>query len=229
VSIEPFGDGALLVTLGDHIDLVLNRRVHRLAQLVMADAEESHSSGRPAWGTPVPAYASLLVPYDVETLDVEEAKRRLAEIAAHLTEERASDREAAAVEEPPIEIPVRYGGADGPDLEWVAAERGLTRADVVRLHTGTVYTAFMLGFVPGFAYLGTLPPALVTPRHSSPRVRVPAGSVGIAGEQTAIYPSATPGGWQLIGRTEVRVWDVNRDRPALLGPGARVRFVPIDR
>ena len=229
VSIVPFGDGALLVTLGDRIDLALNRRVHRLARVVSEEAEASRSSGRPMWGTPVPAYASLLVPYDPEDVGADEAGERLAAIVERLEEIPASTLDAPRTEDPPIEIPVRYGGGDGPDLEVVARERDLAPTDVVRLHAATTYTVFMLGFVPGFAYLGTLPAELVMPRRSSPRVRVLAGSVGIAGEQTAIYPSETPGGWQLIGRTDLKVWDIERDPPALLAPGTRVRFVPIDR
>ena len=126
-------------------------------------------------------------------------------------------------------IAVRYGGADGPDLDEVAALHGLRPSDVVDLHAGATYRVFFLGFAPGFAYLGPLPAELVTPRRATPRERVPAGSVAIAGEQTGVYPFETPGGWQLIGRTEERLWDLDPDRrsPALLQPGDSVRFRPL--
>ena len=126
-----------------------------------------------------------------------------------------------------VEVPVRYGGADGPDLEDVARLHGLRPSDVVELHASVEYEAFFLGFAPGFAYLGPLPASLVTPRLDVPRPRVPAGSVAIAGAQSAIYPTDTPGGWRLIGRTDLRPWDVTRDPPALILPGDRVRFVPV--
>jgi KipI family sensor histidine kinase inhibitor len=126
-----------------------------------------------------------------------------------------------------VEIPVRYGGADGPDLDAVAELHGLRPGDVVDLHASVAYDVRFLGFAPGFAYLGGLPPALVTPRRASPRERVPAGSVAIAGDQTAVYPLAMPGGWRLIGRTDTVLFDPRRPEPALLRPGARVRFVPV--
>ena len=135
--------------------------------------------------------------------------------------------DAGRVEGRLVEVPVRYGGADGPDLEDVARLHGLRPSDVVELHASVEYEAFFLGFAPGFAYLGPLPASLVTPRLDVPRPRVPAGSVAIAGAQSAIYPTDTPGGWRLIGRTDLRPWDVARDPPALILPGDRVRFVPV--
>ena len=131
-----------------------------------------------------------------------------------------------AASEPALEISVRYGGADGPDLADVAARHGLTPADVVELHAGARYRVLFLGFAPGFAYMGGLPAAIATPRRPTPRERVPAGSVGIAGEQTGVYPLAMPGGWNLIGRTDARLFDPDRSQPALFRPGAVVRFVP---
>jgi KipI family sensor histidine kinase inhibitor len=124
-------------------------------------------------------------------------------------------------------VPVRYGGPDGPDLAEVAARTGHSEADVVRLHAAVEYRVFCVGFVPGFPYLGLVPEELALPRRATPRLRVPAGSVAIAGRQTGIYPADTPGGWHLIGRTDLPVWDPGREPPALLQPGARVRFVPV--
>ena len=125
-----------------------------------------------------------------------------------------------------IEIPVQYGGDAGPDLADVAALAELSTSDVVDLHRGAEYRVFFLGFAPGFAYLGPLPEPIATPRLATPRERVPAGSVGIAGAQTAVYPFAMPGGWRIIGRTDAPMWDLTRDSPSLLRPGDRVRFVP---
>ena len=124
-----------------------------------------------------------------------------------------------------VEIPVRYGGDDGPDLADVAAHTGLTPEEVVRRHSAGTYTVYFLGFQPGFAYLGGLDPALATPRRTEPRLAVPAGAVGIGGEQTGVYPAAAPGGWQLIGRTELPLFLPERDPPSLLAPGDTVRFV----
>jgi KipI family sensor histidine kinase inhibitor len=124
-----------------------------------------------------------------------------------------------------VDIPVDYGGPHGPDLSFIAERTGLSERAVVDLHAGGEYTVGFLGFTPGFAYLLGLPAALAAPRLATPRTRVPAGSVGIAGAQTAVYPGATPGGWRLIGIARVRMFDPSRDEPALLRPGDRVRFV----
>jgi KipI family sensor histidine kinase inhibitor len=125
-----------------------------------------------------------------------------------------------------IQIPVSYGGEYGPDLDAVAEFAGLTPAQVVERHAARTYRVYMLGFVPGFAYMGRVERALAAPRHRVPRERVPAGSVGIAGEQTGVYPIETPGGWQLIGRTPMAMFDPRRDPPSALAPGDSVRFVP---
>ena len=215
-AIRPFGDSALLVVFGDSIDVALNSRVHALAAAVGA----LRAAPDAPWGVPVPAYSSLLVPYDPQRLSYAEAEAALAPLVA--------EAEAALADETPgevVEIAVRYGGDDGPDLDDVAERHDLTPAEVVALHTGALYRVFMLGFAPGFAYLGPLPPQLVTPRRPTPRPRVPPGSVAIAGSQTGIYPLATPGGWHLLGRTDAPLWDPQRDPPALLRPGQFVRFV----
>ena len=229
-QIIAFGDSALLLELGDQIDLELNRRVHALAKVVRDDG---------AWGTPVPAYASLLVPYDPAEIGVDEAVDRLSALFARAgtaakrapveadTEPVEADAVPGEADTEPLEVPVRYGGEHGPDLDEVARGHGLRPQDVVALHSGVTYRVYMLGFAPGFAYLGGLPPELATPRRATPRDRVPPGSVGIAGQQTAIYPMATPGGWQLIGRTDLKVWDPSAEPPALLQPGRRVRFRPV--
>lgn len=216
--IVAFGDAAFLVVLGERISVALNRRTRALDDAVRAALPTAHG-----WDVPVPAYASLLVPYDPERLTARDARERLAAVvaaidAAPLPRERPS---------PVVEIPVRYGGDDGPDLAEVAERLALTPDEVVAIHAGRTYRVFLLGFVPGFAYLGTLPSRLVLPRRATPRARVPAGSVAIAGRQTAVYPFSTPGGWHLIGRTDERLWDPTADPPARFAPGDRVRFVAI--
>jgi KipI family sensor histidine kinase inhibitor len=218
---SPFGEAALLVTLGDRIDIDLNRRAHLLATAVgrLRGAD-------PRLGRPVTGYASVLVPFDPLELDAAAAQAIVApSVEAAMRADLEADSSARGRART-VTIAVRYGGADGPDLDEVAALHDLRPADVVALHTGATYRVFMLGFAPGFGYLGPLPAELVTPRRATPRERVPAGSVAIAGEQTAIYPFATPGGWRLIGRTEQRMWDLGRRSPALLRPGDTVRFEP---
>jgi inhibitor of KinA len=216
-SIAPLGDGALLVTFGDRIDPGLNTRSHALAAAV-----ERLRSTDTRFGRAVPAYASVLVPFDPVAIDPDEAGGVVAGLLAEVAAERAPAPDAGRL----VEIPVRYGGGDGPDLADVAALNDLSPSDVIELHTGTEYRVFFLGFAPGFAYLGTLSPQIAAPRLAAPRERIPAGSVGIAGRGTAVYPFALPGGWRIIGRTEVAMWDLTRDSPALLRPGDRVRFIP---
>jgi inhibitor of KinA len=210
------GDAALLATFGGVIEPAINRRV-----LAGAAAVRKAMRSADHWLSAVPAYASLLVEYDPLRLDADAAAAELKQMLA------AADRneETAAEDSAPIEIAVRYGGDDGPDIDAVAERCGLTADQVVEAHTSVVYRAYMLGFAPGFAYLGELPAALEVPRLDTPRLRVPAGSVAIAGRQTAVYPQSTPGGWHLIGLTDTPLWDLGRQPPALITPGSRVRFV----
>jgi KipI family sensor histidine kinase inhibitor len=207
------GDAAVTVELGAGIDPDLAARVRAL------DRSLSRAPF-PGFRESVPTYRSLLVLYDPGRI-------RFADVRAVLLARAA---EPVPREEPgPLRcLPVLYGGEAGPDLADVARACRLSEAEVVARHSATEYTAFMLGFTPGFAYLGPLPEALSVPRLATPRVRVPAGSVAIAGGQTAVYPAATPGGWRLIGRTSLLAFDPFRDPPALLVPGDRVRFEPVD-
>ncbi|HVQ32201.1 MAG TPA: 5-oxoprolinase subunit PxpB, partial [Vicinamibacteria bacterium] len=214
LRIRPVGDAALTVELGDVVDPVLNARVRALDRALLA---------RPFHGflESVPTHRSLLVCFDPSRIAFAEASLALSAI----------ETQASGSEDPSAlhEIPVRYGGEDGPDLEAVAQRAGLTAREVVELHAGREYTAFMLGFLPGFAYLGLLPEILDTPRLETPRVRVHAGSVGVAGRLTGVYPAAVPGGWSLIGRASTRLFDPRSDPPTLISPGDRVRFVAVDR
>lgn len=216
----PFGEEALLVELGHAIDDVTSGYVRRLDAAL--DAERATT---PGLGRPVPGYATVLLPFDAAKIAADAVEAMIRSLLRDLeTDERpAADADLDA--QPPIEVPVRYGGSGGPDLAEVAERTGLSPDEVVRLHSGTTYRVHMLGFAPGFAYLGVLPEPLRLPRRSEPRTRVPGGSVAIAGAQTAVYPFSTPGGWHLIGRTELAMWRSDAEPPARLPPGARVRFV----
>jgi len=169
-----------------------------------------------------PAYCSLLVKFDALRMGHEELEAILKKYLQRL--------ETVVLPEPrEVEIPVCYGGENGPDLDEVADKVGMTSEQVIELHASTSYLVYFLGFVPGFAYLGELPEALVTPRLATPRKRVSPGSVGIAGRQTGVYPFATPGGWRLLGRTPVSMFQSDGKSFSLLSIGDRVRFVPISR
>jgi len=205
------GDAAVSVEFGDTLDPVLNACVRGLDRALAA-------APVPGQIESVPSHRALLVLYEPGVV-------RFVEIRDELLRRAAAVVPSAAEPGAPRSVPTRYGGTDGPDLARVAARLGLTEAEVVRLHASGEYTAFMLGFMPGFAYLGMLPEALATPRLETPRVRVPAGSVAIAGRQTGIYPVASPGGWNVIGRTSLRLFDPAADPPARILPGDRVRFV----
>jgi KipI family sensor histidine kinase inhibitor len=209
--ILPVGEGAFTVEFGDRVDPALTRCVHALDATLAAHPP-------PGLIETVPTYRSLLVRYDPRAANAAALHAALAALPANLAEV-----------EPPegrlIELPVRYGGDHGPDLESVAAHTGLTRAAVIRLHTTPVYRVAMLGFAPGFAYLQGLDPRIAAPRLATPRTHIPPGSVGIAGEQTGVYALDTPGGWRIIGRTDRTLFDPQRDAPFLLQAGDRVRFV----
>ena len=214
VRLLPLGDSGLVAECGgDEIAEAANAAVRALRQATAAHPPRGVLEA-------VPTYRSLLVVYDPLVTTAPEIRRAIGEAVA-----RADPRRLPPGR--PIEIPVAYGGAHGPDLGTVAAEVGLTEAEVVALHHGCEYRVYMLGFTPGFPYMGTLPSAIRVPRLASPRTRVPARSVAIAGLQTGIYPVESPGGWRLIGRTPVRIYDPSRPDPFLVDAGDRVRFVPI--
>ena len=220
-SIEPLGDGALLIRFGDHIDAALNRNALALADTLV-------SAAVPGIRDIAPAYASICVRYDLnvwmDPAGQRSAYDRIAERLQALLDTAARDVDDEHASLGPIEIPVCYGGEFGPDLESICARAQLDQNEVIECHARAEYRVAMLGFMPGFPYLLGLDPALNAPRRASPRTRVPAGSVAIGGAQTGIYPRELPGGWQLIGRTPVTLFDPARAQPALLRPGQRVRF-----
>ena len=205
------GDSALLLELEGGIDPATNGRAIAIAAAIRAAAP-------PGVRDVVPTYRSVAVYFDPLRVDI-----------AHIRElaGRAGDTPGPADGGSTVEVPVRYGGEDGPDLTAVAAFAGLRPEDVIARHAGGEYRVYMLGFLPGFAYLGSVPPEIAMPRRATPRLRVAAGSIGIAGAQTAVYPRASPGGWQIIGRTPLQVFDPQRVPPAIFAPGDSVRFVPV--
>jgi len=214
-AVQPLGEAAWTVTLGDRVERATHERVLALAQRVAAEAI-------PGVQELIPAYAALTVCFDPLVADADALRLRLARLAAVAS--LPSESRTVGPSDRLVRIPVVY---DGPDLDFVAERTSLTRSQVIDLHSGREYRVYLLGFAPGFAYLGDLDAGLVLPRRREPRPRVAAGSVGIAGAQTGVYPLATPGGWHLLGRTGLRCFDPARHPPALLQPGDRVRFEPV--
>jgi KipI family sensor histidine kinase inhibitor len=210
---QPASDQSLLVYLGETISLDTHHRVLKLLRLL-------ESQPIPGVRNLHPAYTSLLVVFDALQL-------RHEDLAQILRGYLARTQETPLPKPRLVEIPVCYGGEFGPDLDNVAHMHELTPAQVIDLHASATYLVYFLGFAPGFAYLGGLPESLVTPRLASPRRAVPAGSVGIAGNQAGVYPFATPGGWQLIGRTPIAMFRPDRSQMNVLSIGDQVRFTPI--
>lgn len=213
IQFDPLAEDALLLRFGDHIEPMLNDRVHA----AVAALQELPSLEC------VPAYASVLLRFEPAAWQGDDAA------SAHQRVERAArvaleTRHAPAGTGRSHEIPVCYGGPHGPDLHELAQHLGLSEQQVAARHAGADYRVAMLGFAPGFPYLLGLDPALAMPRRGDPRTRVPAGSVAIGGAQTGIYPAELPGGWRLIGRTPLRLFDAHASEPSLLAAGDRVRF-----
>ena len=213
----PLGDRAVMITFGATID----EATHRLVRSAAARIDRDPPAG---FVDQVPAFTSIAVHYDPL---IAARGARTSPYARVVDELAAALRGLTAEQLPPanvVEVPVCYGGALGPDLDEVARAHKTTADEVIRLHTAGDYLVYMVGFMPGFAYLGGLPASLATPRRSTPRTVVPAGTVGIGGSQTGVYPLDSPGGWNLIGKTPLAIFDIARPRPALLATGDRVRF-----
>ncbi len=209
----PAGDQALVVELGDTIDPQTNRRVHGLMDAI-------ERAEVPGVFDLVPTYRSILVYYDPMRTSLSSLRASVNELYL--------DLEDQAIDQPrTVEIPTLYGGEYGPDLEFVAEHAGLTPQEIIDIHSGTDYLVHMMGFSPGFPYLGGLSERLATPRLETPRLEIPAGSGGIAESQTGVYPVASPGGWRLIGRSPLRMFDAEAEPPSRLAAGDYVRFVPI--
>lgn len=225
-SIEPLAEDAMLLRFGEGIDPATNARVHAAAR-ALRDAR------LPGVIDVAPAYATLLLRFDPLTWSSDGAQaphERLFMAAKKLLIEATAEFPGAGTSAIPraVDIPVCYGGEFGPDLDAVAAQVRIAPDEVVARHVGAEYSVAMLGFAPGFPYLLGLDPTLHLPRRATPRTRVAAGSVAIGGAQTGIYPRELPGGWHLLGRTPLTLFDPNREQPCSLAPGDRVRFRAID-
>ena len=214
-TISPVGDCAISIDFGQVIDPKINRHIRQTIERIQALQLDGIIEL-------VPTYCALLVQYDAMLYSYAD----MCNIIEPTFSESVTnnDNETVTV----IEIPTVYGGEFGPDLGFVASHNNLREEEVIAIHSGTDYLVYMLGFIPGFTYLGGMDPRIATPRLSSPRTLIPAGSVGIAGEQTGTYPSDSPGGWQIIGRTPVTMYDMSKEEAALLSAGDYVRYVPID-
>ena len=212
--LKPLGDSALLVELGDKIDSAINQRVHLLNVLLQTNSIAGIVET-------VPAYCTLLIHYDPLILTFDQV--------THWVRDKLTQVDDSLNRKPrQLEVPTRYGGASGPDLEAVAASKGISTADIVRIHSEREYTVYMMGFTPGFPYLGILDERLITPRLETPRTLVKAGTVAIAGSQTGIYPLDSPGGWHLIGWTPLKLFDPTREIPFLFTPGDIIKFTPLE-
>lgn len=210
--ILPCGDAALLVCMDTEPGGATTRRLAGIAATL-------HDASPQGITDIVPAFNTLTVCFDPDCI--------AAAAVSHMIEAAIATAGTATFEPALHDIPVRYGGEWGPDLREVSERTGLSESGVIDLHASREYTVYLLGFSPGFAYLGDIKPELQLPRKATPRPLVPSGSVAIATSYTAVYPQATAGGWHLIGRTDVTLFDVNREEPALFRPGDRVRFVPL--
>ena len=204
------GDCAVCVEFGNEISPEINEKIRAFKIAVEKEGIEGIVET-------VPTYRSLLVVYKPEVIRFKELTKKFDAIMDSMS----------GIQIPPptvIEIPVLYGGEMGPDLENVASHNGKTPEEVIKIHTSEEYLIYMLGFIAGFPYLGGMSKEIATPRFKSPRVKIEGGSVGIAGEQTGIYPVASPGGWQLIGRTPLKLYDADREKPVLLEAGQYIKF-----
>ncbi len=224
MTLTPLGDAALLVTCAAQPGAEASAAVHALAAALTAAA-------LPGVHALVPAYTTLLVHFDPRTTDVARLSALVNSANSRRPGHSPGDPPAALRAKPAAAAARRWHIAvvyDGEDLAWVAAQLGCATADVVARHSAVEYAVACLGFAPGFAYLSGLPANLHLPRRATPRARIPAGSLILGGQQTAVMPLAMPSGWHILGRTDVRLFAVDRAAPSLLLPGDRVRFVPTD-
>ena len=214
IRILTAGDSSLLVEFGKEISPDINRKISATVQLL----KEQHIEGVVDL---IPAFCSLLINYDPRVIHYEEIRDRVQNIVK-------MDAKTGEGRKKIYEIPVCYGGEYGPDIANIAEHAGLTVEEVIQIHSSRDYLIYMLGFLPGFCYLGGLDERIHTPRLANPRIKINAGSVGIGGSQTGIYPLDSPGGWQLMGMTPVKTYDPEREVPILVEAGDYIRFVPID-
>lgn len=218
-TLQPLGEAAILIDFGNAIDEKVNREVLKIFNSLCHYAH-------PAITNLVPAYASLAVFYNLMKIQAPVGK-----IYETLRDELQSwIEQSSETDSPDIvlkEVPVCYSPRFAPDLEWIHEEKKIAVEDIIRIHTEKIYRVYMIGFLPGFPYMGTVDDALAVNRKTAPRKRVPAGAVGIAGRQTGIYPMDAPGGWQIIGRTPLKIFDSEKTNPVFFQPGNSVKFYSI--
>ena len=207
------GDSSVLIEFGNEINPETNRRIAATVQLIRDQQIEGIVDM-------IPTYCALLINYDPRVILYDPLVKRLQSLLK--IEVKAGESKKRV-----YEIPVCYGGKYGPDMDVIASHAGLTEDEVIQIHSSRDYLIYMLGFLPGFTYLGGLDERIHTPRLNTPRVRIEAGSVGIGGSQTGIYPLDSPGGWNLMGKTPVRTYDPEREVPILVEAGEYIRFVPV--
>ena len=208
------GDSALVIEFGNEISVDINKKIRKM----MDDIKKENIDGIVEL---VPTYCSLLINYDVLKIDYNTLVEKLKTFLNN-------DLETAEGEEVTlIEIPTLYNDEVGPDLSYVAEHNKISKEEVIKIHTGTDYLVYMLGFMPGFTYLGGMSEKIATPRLESPRLQIYPGSVGIAGKQTGMYPSMSPGGWRIIGRTPLKLYNPDSDTPVYISSGDYVRYVSI--
>ncbi|WP_087972349.1 5-oxoprolinase subunit PxpB [Oceanobacillus rekensis] len=214
-KLNPYGDTGLRVQFGETISKETNEKIRSFCMYL----EKENIPGVIEW---IPTYTTVTIVYDPYYILYDMLKTRIESIQHQL-----SDIELPRAKV--VHIPVLYGGEKGPDLNHVAYVNGMDESEVIRIHTGIDYLIYMMGFIPGFPYLGGMSDKINAPRLANPRAKIPAGSVGIAGKQTGIYPLNSPGGWQIIGQTPIKLYDPNREKPILLQAGNYIRFFSITK
>jgi len=222
-TITPLGEAALFVSFGH----VISPHIHRYVRILSEYLDRHRFVG---FKECILSYTAVTVIYDPffvkRNIGLDKTAAEIVEDMLRQAVENMDKKPLAPADI--VEIPVCYGGEYGPDLEYVASYHDMTTTEVVKIHSNTEYLVYMIGFCPGFPYMGGLDERIATPRRKSPRLSIPARSVGIAGEQTGVYPLATPGGWQIIGRAAVELFTPVRDTPSLLKAGDKIHFIPID-
>ncbi len=210
------GDSALIVELGNEISPIINYKLKKITDYL-------DSLKHKAIKDLLPTYRSIIVYYDPMILSFDELKNMVEQNCT------ADDDSILSVQKEIIEVPVLYGGEYGPDIENIASHNNLSVEEVIKIHTSGEYLVYMLGFTPGFPYLGGMDKRIATPRLTTPRTKIPAGSVGIAGEQTGLYPIESPGGWQLLGRTPLNFFDPMKENPFIVTSGQYIKFTAISK
>jgi len=221
MKLVQLSENTIVVLFEQRIDLNISKLVFILTERIEAELFEVIIDV-------IPSYASIHILFDLRKTSAEKLIRSIRKLSQQITTIHHSVKETASGNEP-IEIPVYYGDEVGFDLGVIALTAGMKKKEVIKIHSERIYHVYAMGFAPGFAYLGKVDERIATPRKETPRLSIPAGSLGIANQQTAIYPSDSPGGWQIIARTPIKLVDYQQQQPTTVKTGDKVRFVPIGR